>query len=624
MGGAAAAGSIERLCITSATYKLVAALFDTQFYLTNYQDVRESGADPIAHYLEFGWKEGRDPSPSFSTAAYLKANPQVEQSGECPLIEYVTHGIFADLPAQSAPEIVRRQVAAAFDAGYYLEIYPDVAAKGIDPLQHYLEHGCREDRDPSPGFDTKYYLEANPDVREMGICPLVHYVTSGAAEGRLPQRPRNPARMAVNSALARSERMKPWLHPLPSEPINGSALQQALRRLREPAIKGMALTLSHDDYRSNVGGVQNCVADEERGFNEAGWAYLHACLAQPLPVLADPTPAADFFVSVRANGAQIGIVSIATLISELGHAGLGEVRRVLVLQHLLGFCPELVAELAAAFVPEKTIAWVHDFFTLCPNAIMLRNNVAFCGGPHPDSPACGICVYGGDERKQHLARMDSLFGALKPDVLAPSESALKFWLTRGSLRHAAAKVIPHGKLLMEPTPRPVSMRDQLNLRVAFCGHAAFHKGFHVYEDLASRHSHDSRYSFFHLGSTHPKVARNITFIPVEVSTAQRHRMTDTLIANEIDVVVNWSLCHETFCFTAYEAMAAGAFVLAPTRAGNITPAITQRDIEQGLGLDSEEALFELFSSGELFGLVMRRRYGEFQVRAGSVRYLEGS
>ena len=37
-------------------------LFDCDFYLANYKDVRESSADPIMHYIETGARERRKPS----------------------------------------------------------------------------------------------------------------------------------------------------------------------------------------------------------------------------------------------------------------------------------------------------------------------------------------------------------------------------------------------------------------------------------------------------------------------------------------------------------------------------------------------------------------------------------
>src|ERR1043165_1561136 len=469
-GKAVASDHLAEGPVTGATYKLVAALFDLPFYLKSYPDVRDAGIDPMTHYVEIGWKEGRDPSPSFHTVAYLDANPEVARAGVCPLIDYATSGIFLERPLALAttPQSLRQQIAPSFDAEYYLEAYSDVATAGVDPMDHYLTQGWREGRNPAATFDTTYYLESNPDVRDSGVCPLIHYVNSGAAEGRLPRRPINPAREALNSALPKSERVKPWLRPLASAPLDDRTMRDALESLVDNRTDGLVVAVSHDDY-DTIGGVQNCVRDEERDLRAKGWAYLHLCPAQPLPVLADRMAAEKFFVGVRVNGRQIGLVNFRTLLKEIKVATSKDIPRILVMHHLMGFCPELLLQFAQQFAPSKTIAWVHDLFTLCPSWTMMRNNVAFCGGPKLQSAACGICVYGGPERKTHLARLEKLFDSLKPAVLFPSEIIKEFWVARSPLRYAVVEVASHGTLTMgAPVPARTS-RDPFHLRVGFTG-----------------------------------------------------------------------------------------------------------------------------------------------------------
>ena len=80
-------------------------LFDRSWYLQAYPDVRASGVDPIRHYFESGWREGRDPGPDFCTTAYLKGNCDVASLGINPLLHYIQHGRFEGrgAPHQGAP-----------------------------------------------------------------------------------------------------------------------------------------------------------------------------------------------------------------------------------------------------------------------------------------------------------------------------------------------------------------------------------------------------------------------------------------------------------------------------------------------------------------------------------------
>jgi hypothetical protein len=112
-------------------------LFDSAWYLAQYEEVRRCGLAPAQHYLERGFRNGYLPNPFFDTRWYLQRNEDVRRSG-------------------------------------------------VNPLIHYAIHGWREGRDPGPGFQTRWYLEANPDVKASGTNPLAHYLRYGRAEGRLP------------------------------------------------------------------------------------------------------------------------------------------------------------------------------------------------------------------------------------------------------------------------------------------------------------------------------------------------------------------------------------------------------------------------------------------------------
>ncbi|MDR1280052.1 MAG: glycosyltransferase [Opitutaceae bacterium] len=67
-------------------------LFDKKWYLAQNPDVKKSGMPAEDHYLSFGWKERRDPSVHFSTAAYLDCNKDVAEAGINPLIHYLRVG----------------------------------------------------------------------------------------------------------------------------------------------------------------------------------------------------------------------------------------------------------------------------------------------------------------------------------------------------------------------------------------------------------------------------------------------------------------------------------------------------------------------------------------------------
>ncbi|HEX6828397.1 MAG TPA: hypothetical protein VF104_05405 [Burkholderiales bacterium] len=67
-------------------------LFDREWYLAQYGDVRRAGIDPVRHYLMFGAAEGRNPSPEFDTRFYVATYHDVAEAGTNPLVHFIKFG----------------------------------------------------------------------------------------------------------------------------------------------------------------------------------------------------------------------------------------------------------------------------------------------------------------------------------------------------------------------------------------------------------------------------------------------------------------------------------------------------------------------------------------------------
>jgi len=159
---------------------------DADWYLVRYPDAvgHESAA---AHYANHGWKEGKDPSPKFSTAWYLSDNPDVAAAQINPLLHYLRHGrMEGRTPVE--PEVTWNPEGVltgpeGVDADWYLARYPD-AVGHASAAAHYANHGWKEGKDPNPKFSTAWYLSENPDIAASEINPLLHYLRHGRMEGR--------------------------------------------------------------------------------------------------------------------------------------------------------------------------------------------------------------------------------------------------------------------------------------------------------------------------------------------------------------------------------------------------------------------------------------------------------
>ncbi|WP_426240745.1 glycoside hydrolase family 99-like domain-containing protein [Pararhizobium sp. DWP1-1-3] len=110
-------------------------IFDEDWYLSTYEDVRAKKTDPWDHFIRVGLKEGRRPHPLFSDS-------------------------------------------------WYKESYPDIVATGLSPFEHYHRIGQWDKR--APYIDCDWYLDAYPDVKDSGLSPAEHYHLYGRAQGRKP------------------------------------------------------------------------------------------------------------------------------------------------------------------------------------------------------------------------------------------------------------------------------------------------------------------------------------------------------------------------------------------------------------------------------------------------------
>lgn len=67
-------------------------MMDIEWYTSQYLDVQILGMDPVQHYLRYGVLLSRDPSPFFSTKAYLNDNLDVKENGINPLLHFISFG----------------------------------------------------------------------------------------------------------------------------------------------------------------------------------------------------------------------------------------------------------------------------------------------------------------------------------------------------------------------------------------------------------------------------------------------------------------------------------------------------------------------------------------------------
>ena len=89
--------------------------FDSGYYRSRYEDVAESGMDPVIHYLDYGADERRNPSARFDTARYLTLHPGLVDENTNPLIHFLRNRK-AD-PSTAGPVLFPAQQASRVPPG---------------------------------------------------------------------------------------------------------------------------------------------------------------------------------------------------------------------------------------------------------------------------------------------------------------------------------------------------------------------------------------------------------------------------------------------------------------------------------------------------------------------------
>jgi GT2 family glycosyltransferase len=214
---------------------MTSAIFDSDWYLRTYSDIKAAGVNPLVHYTSWGIDERRQPCRWFNVAWHGEPHEDVSTDGDP-----ARHFLQTRLKGWRIPEVkdedellarleslveMRNTIASSplFDAPFYLEQLPESERIGVvDAVWHYLIIGDKKGISPHPLFsptlyrkynmlpseielntlshylskpwrgrgitsvlfDSASYLECCPDVAEGGMNPLLHYLGWGWREGR--------------------------------------------------------------------------------------------------------------------------------------------------------------------------------------------------------------------------------------------------------------------------------------------------------------------------------------------------------------------------------------------------------------------------------------------------------
>jgi amino acid adenylation domain-containing protein len=210
-------------------------LFDSNWYLEKYPDVRAAGMDPIWHYMNWGYLERRDPAPYFNSILYKLTYPDFRIREENPILHFVMSGI-KDPEVEKkirslyiSDEQKSRIIAfGLFDADWSAKVYPSPVYYGKDPFIYQHTMGWRMGRKPFESFDEAAYAAAHPDFIRGSSNPVMHMLQNLPTQRPVKQEYRSPEvnRKHLDGKTVKTDRAE-----------NSEEIEQARIFLRKKAYK---------------------------------------------------------------------------------------------------------------------------------------------------------------------------------------------------------------------------------------------------------------------------------------------------------------------------------------------------------------------------------------------------
>lgn len=171
-------------------------LFDEEYYLSEYPEVKNLDMDPIAHYLNLGDIEGCEPNSWFDNLNYMNFYSNINTFKINPFVHYILYGNIFRKPFVRFKDTIFSSdyndnfnvlsKSSYFDENYYLNKYPDVARSNMQALEHWIKYGFRSKeyyRNPNNYFSKLYYISKYLSKGEGYWNSLTHYEKIGRKRG---------------------------------------------------------------------------------------------------------------------------------------------------------------------------------------------------------------------------------------------------------------------------------------------------------------------------------------------------------------------------------------------------------------------------------------------------------
>lgn len=330
--------------------------------------------------------------------------------------------------------------------------------------------------------------------------------------------------------------------------------------------KNCVLIISHSNYLIKSGGLEKFIRDHCKMLKKHGIHYIHVF---PIIELNKKTQIiGKEYAGISLDGVFLGIWDehkLASAVEVLLRKKFYALANCQI-HHFHGWNTKILShELKKLNVPIYFM--VHDLESMAPY-MNRTGSEKLCKTQVPIAGHNKICVNCANytECVKEYKLVVHAFNELNPlikGVYTPSENTKRYFIGAFPKFQQITKVREHLQFKMIHQSRELNQP----IRIAYLGSTADHKGYQEWEKLMAAMPVD-QYAFYYFGVADIK-DNHVTSIRVDARDTKSKGMTEQLKASNIDIAFLWSKWPETYCYTYYEAIEAGCFVVTNMASGNI-------------------------------------------------------
>lgn len=357
------------------------------------------------------------------------------------------------------------------------------------------------------------------------------------------------------------------------------------------------LSFGFANYLHGRGGVDKVIAEHQELLNYNNISYIFISKYQK--VIGSYSLFSNLF-SVVIDGKficfadEIKIYRILCLLSDKKYALVGAF-----IHHFMDVDLQFMQKLLnCAECP--IFFYVHDFYSVCIQYNLLRNDEEYCGDDECSEKKCSYCKYF-QTNLLYKKNFDYFFEKYydRLQIIAPSKCAGEIWIKSHPEFVNKLSIISHQKIVLSES---IHRKNEISkpIKVAFIGSKVKVKGWKECKNLFDSIKNDKRYELIYCGS-YDVEEKYIKKIDVHVKSGNLGAMTDSLQQEKVDCVILWSIWPETYAYTYFEAWASDCYIITNENSGNIVYSVKQN--KNGIVLKNENDLKEIFLNGKIFDLI---------------------